>query len=81
MFPKWQDWDFQYTRKGILKQRMRKVVGYATLAAAIIGAYKIRNDIGAFSRLPDVLWHYIRYGMLGILRIVNRGVDELQSKI
>ncbi|MCJ1354486.1 MAG: hypothetical protein MMC33_004475 [Icmadophila ericetorum] len=44
MFPKWTDWNVTYTNKGVLKNRLRKGLEYAGLAATIVLAYQLIKE-------------------------------------
>ena len=60
MFPKWSDWNIQYTTKGLLKHRFSQLLKVTVLAASIIGAWHIRHDV--------------RGGLLGMLKLVRERV-------
>lgn len=60
MFPKWSDWNIQYTTKGLLKHRISQILKVIAVAASVVGAWYIRHDV--------------RGGLMGILRLVRRYV-------
>ncbi|KAL8832198.1 MAG: hypothetical protein Q9191_000414 [Dirinaria sp. TL-2023a] len=41
MFPKWSDWDIEYTRQGIVKKRIRRALSFIAFVAGIVGSYQI----------------------------------------
>ncbi|KAL8781921.1 MAG: hypothetical protein Q9194_000114 [Teloschistes cf. exilis] len=45
MFPKWSDWDFQYTRKGLLKRQARQALSVLLVASVVVGAYTLRSAV------------------------------------
>jgi len=44
MFPKWSDWNINYTRKGLIKLRAMQALKVLLTAAAIIGAYRAKQS-------------------------------------
>ena len=78
MFPKWSDWNIQYTTKGLIKHRIAQTIKVIALAASIIAAWKIRHDfrggLTAFLRMGN---QYLKFGLLSLLMSVQRGVSRL----
>jgi len=81
MFPKWKDWNVTYTRKGLLKYRLRQALKYIAFAAAIVGMVRMRQSGRSLVDLPSLLREYVRFGLLSILSTVNRGIATVQSRI
>jgi hypothetical protein len=78
MFPKWSDWNIEYTRKGLIKHRISQALKALALAASIIGAYYIRNDFwGGLRGFQHVSRRYLKFGLLGLLGYVQRVVGRL----
>lgn len=78
MFPKWGDWNIEYTRKGLIKQRISQAMQVLTLAASIIGAYYIRNDFwGGLRIIQQVSRQYVKFGLLQLLGYAQKGVGSL----
>lgn len=74
MFPKWSDWNVTYTRKGILKNRLRKGLEFAGLAAAILLVYQLRQEGG---NIIDFTRSLVRSGAL----LVQRGASYIQQRV
>jgi cation diffusion facilitator CzcD-associated flavoprotein CzcO len=49
LFPKWSDWNIQYTRKGLFKQRIQYAVRVLLAALGIFGVYRWRQSGGNFN--------------------------------
>ncbi|KAL9101218.1 MAG: hypothetical protein Q9163_003500 [Psora crenata] len=63
MFPKWGDWDIQYTRKGLIKQRIQQILQVLAFAACLFGALAIRKDpVGGLAAIPAVLKRAFKIG-------------------
>ena len=81
MFPKWSDWNIQYTTKGLLKQRIKQTLRIVTFLAGIVGLYSVRKDVRgglrAFDRLVKL---QIKFGLLRLLEWVERGVRSLPEQ-
>ncbi|KAL8736242.1 MAG: hypothetical protein Q9166_000397 [cf. Caloplaca sp. 2 TL-2023] len=81
MFPKWSDWDFQYTRKGLLKKRARQALGILLFIAVIGGAYALRQqNSGVFSSLYNLNHlrrRYVKQGLINVWGLVNRAITML----
>jgi len=78
MFPRWSDWNIQYTTKGLLKHRISQILRTVALVAAIVGAYYIRKDVrGGLLALSAVVRQYVKRGILGGLGLATRGVGML----
>ena len=68
MFPKWSDWNIQYTTKGLLKHRISQVLKVIALAASIVGAWYLRHDVrGGLMGLLRLVRGYVKVGMLRLL--------------
>lgn len=69
MFPKYSDWNIQYTTKGLLKHRLAQVLKIIVLAAGVIGAWRIRHDVrGGLMGIVGLVRAYVKVGMLMVLR-------------
>lgn len=74
MFPKWSDYNIEYTTKGLFKNRVFKLLKALTLAATIIGAFYIRKDpVGGLMTLRNLARGNIRDGMFAILGLMESG--------
>ena len=81
MFPKWSDWDIQYTQKGLLKHRVRQALKYVAFAAAIVGVYRARKGGIALSALPDMLKMFLRFGALRVLGGLQNFIAKVASRV
>lgn len=81
MFPKWSDWDLQYTRKGLLKKRARQASGILLLVVVIVAAYVLwQQGSGVFfglQNLNHLLRRYVKQTLIGAWAMVNRGITML----
>ncbi len=81
MFPKWSDWDLQYTRKGLLKKRARQASGVLLLLIIIVGGYALRQQgSGIFSglySLNHLLRRAVKQALFSASGIVNRAISRL----
>ena len=81
MFPKWSDWNFQYTRKGLIKNRIRKAVQVITVAAVVTGLFlagRRNNGIrDAPKEITILIRKYVKQGLLLVWDMVNRGIRLL----
>lgn len=81
MFPKWADWNIQYTAKGLRKHRLRQALRYAAFAAAIVGLYRARRQGVAWRALPDMVRLAMRLGALRILDGLQGFLAKVASKV
>lgn len=81
MFPKWSDWNIQYTTKGLVKQRIKQTLQVVTLLASIVGLYYIRNDVrGGLRALDSSMRQMVKSGLLRLLGWVEKGVRMLPER-
>ena len=81
MFPKWNDWNIQYTTKGLVKQRIKQTLQVVTLLASIVGLYYIRNDVrGGLRALDSSVRQMVKSGLLRLLGWVEKGVRMLPER-
>ena len=70
MFPKWSDWDFSYTKKGLMKQQAKQQAKQAlqlcALVAVIVGLYTLRKDGEGFGALPRLIRQMVRSSLLTV---------------
>lgn len=75
MFPKWSDWNIQYTTKGLIKQRIKQTLRVVTLFTSIVGLYYIRKDVrGGLRAFGSLMRLRFRFELLRLLRWVEKGV-------
>ena len=70
-----------YTRKGLLKQKLRQALKYIAFAAAIVGVVRTRRAGLSLVDIPNLLGQYVRFAVLRILGTVNRGLATVQTRI
>lgn len=81
MFPKWSDWNIQYTTKGLVKQRIKQTLQVVMLLASIVGLYYIRNDVrGGLRALDSSMRQMVKSGLLRLLGWVEKGVRMLPER-
>ncbi|KAL9061780.1 MAG: hypothetical protein Q9206_000350 [Seirophora lacunosa] len=74
MFPKWSDWDLQYTRRGLMKMQARRALNVLLLTFAVFGVYTLQQQSSGSS---DVVQKYLKQGLLGLAGIVDRAITML----
>lgn len=78
MFPKWSDWNIQYTTKGLVKYRASQTMRTLTLAATIVGAYYIRKDVrGGLRAFLSLIRQNSIFALLKVLSILQRRIGGL----
>ena len=78
MFPKWSDWNIQYTTKGLLKHRISQVLKVIALAASILGAWYIRHDVsGGLMGILRLVRGYVKVGVLRLLMETQKVAQRL----
>ena len=83
MFPKWSDWDLQYTRKGLIKKQTQRALNILLFLSVIVAAYYLRQEgFSTFASLQNfkhVMQRYAKQGLLGLSVLVDRGITMLSS--
>ena len=44
MFPRWGDWNIEYTKKGVWNMRRRRATRTLAVLLAVVGAYRFRQS-------------------------------------
>lgn len=71
MFPRWDHWDVKYTRKGLVRLRLRRILKVLGLLITVWGAaFAARNGV---SRMKVVLAEMARRGLVGVRGLLARG--------
>ena len=81
MFPKWSDWDIEYSRKGLIKRRIRQSLTFIAFAAGIVGLCRIRWSGGGFGKLHVELWRQGKDLTVGLLTALERGIGQIRARI
>lgn len=55
MFPKWNDWNIAYTKKGIWAQQRTRATRLLAILLAIVGAYRLRQSGTGFRDVKDAI--------------------------
>lgn len=55
MFPKWDDWNIAYTRRGIWNIRRTRATRVLAVLLAVIGAYRLRQSGMGFRDVKDAM--------------------------
>ena len=78
MFPKWSDWNIQYTTKGLIKHRIKQTLRVITLLAGIVGLFYIRKDApGGLRAFNSSARQTVKLGLLRLVGLVEKGVGML----
>ena len=78
MFPKWSDWNIQYTTKGLIKLRIKQTLRSLILFASITGLFQIRRDVrGGLGAYGTTVKLVVKSGLLKVLELVEKGVRFL----
>ncbi|KAF2200337.1 monooxygenase [Delitschia confertaspora ATCC 74209] len=69
MFPKWNDWNIAYTKKGLAKKRVGSALRLLSLSILIVVAYRARQRGKKLSEIVSMLRAVLRgvQGRLGLL--------------
>ena len=79
MFPKWNNYDVQYTRKGLIKKWIRQSLSFVIFVAGIVTLYQAQKQGQSFASLYDILRQRARGLVAVLLATVERGVRIFQS--
>ena len=78
MFPKWGDWEIQYTRKGIIREKVKRALKVLAFAAFVVAAFKIRkHPITGLMALPNVLKRIFKQSLMMALGTLDRAMSWL----
>ena len=81
MFPKWSDWNIQYTTKGLIKQRIKQTLQVVTLLVSIVGVNYIRKDVrGGLRAFDSSVRQMFKSGLLRLLGWVEKVVSMLPER-
>ncbi|KAK5464926.1 hypothetical protein LTS15_001489 [Exophiala xenobiotica] len=70
MFPRWSHWDAKYTRKGLIKLQLGRILKLFALVVAVWGSiFTARNGVRS---TRDVLAQVLRRSLEGVKGLVNR---------
>ncbi len=81
MFPKWNDWNVTYTRKGLLKHRLQQALKIVAFAAVLVGLFRLRQAGRSVTDIPRILQQYVRLGLSTVLSMINHGIEMIQSRV
>lgn len=72
MFPKWNDWDLKYTRKGLAKKRAWRTVRYISLIGLLFVLCAPRKQ-------TDILRNWLSKWGSSILRILKLSLEYTRN--
>lgn len=75
MFPKWSDWDLQYTRKGLVKKRIRQALQVLALIAVILGIYQVGRTSDSTQDARNTIRRYAKQILFSTWDLVGRGIN------
>ena len=81
MFPKWSDWQINYTPKGLLKKRMRRGLAYAAFIATLVALHQARKHDGHIRSLPSLLQHRFTSLASGLLDFANHAIGRAVGSV
>ncbi|KAI9677020.1 MAG: hypothetical protein M1817_006859 [Caeruleum heppii] len=81
MFPRYRDWDFKYTAKGILKQKVRRGLMFLCVTLAIVGVFRARQAGSGVLEMPGVLRMYTKQFLAGVLSQGVQGLQYLRAQL
>lgn len=55
MFPKWDDWNIAYTKRGIWNIRRTRATRVLAVLLAVVGAYRLRQSDMSFRDVKDAM--------------------------
>ena len=55
MFPKWDDWNIAYTKRGIWNIRRTRATRALAVLLAVVGAYRLRQSGMGFRDIKDAI--------------------------
>lgn len=80
MFPKWNDWDIQYTKKGLRQVRIKQMMKLVAFISFIAGLFSIRKQ--PLKKLRDILTalkQAIKLALRAGTQRLDRGVEWLAA--
>lgn len=78
MFPKWNDWNIQYTTKGLVKHRIKQTLRTVVFLTGILGLYYAWGDVrGGLTGFNNSARRGVKFGLLRFLGWVEKGVRML----
>lgn len=80
MFPKWGDWDIQYTRQGLRRQRIKQMMKLVAFVSFIAGLFSVRKQpLTSLGGIPTAIKQTIKLALLAGTQRLGRGVDWLAA--
>ena len=78
MFPKWRDWNIEYTPKGLRKLQLQQAIRIIGLVLALYTAYSIRHDFrGGVLEIRRMAVDLVRRGLHSALAVLDGGVKRV----
>lgn len=64
MFPNWNDWNIEYTRKGLIKRRVSQGLRYIAFILAFLWTYRARKSPGGLRSIPSNVVQVLQIAMM-----------------
>ena len=78
MFPKWSDWNLNYTKKGLFKLYLRRGLKALLPFAAVAGVYRARSSGVGPVELVRLLRSFVVGGVVNVLDASRSWIAGLQ---
>ena len=80
MFPKWSDWDIQYTKQGLRRVRIKQMMKLVAFVSFIAGLFSIRKQpLTSLRGVPDALKQAIKLALQAGTQRLGRGMEWLAA--
>lgn len=80
MFPKYSDFNIQYTTKGLVKLRIKQTLQLLTLIAFMLGLFYIRKDVrGGLKGVEGWVRGGVKFVLLRLVGWIESGVRMLDG--
>ncbi|KAF2832951.1 FAD/NAD(P)-binding domain-containing protein [Ophiobolus disseminans] len=70
-FPRWSDWNIEYTSKGIWNMRRRRATRILAMVLAIVGAYRLRRSGMGVGDVKRMLQKLVRGSAASVLQVLG----------
>ena len=77
MFPTWSDWDILYTRKGLIKKRVKSLLRVLVYFSAIAGFVSLRRHGKGPADVKAMLRKFLRYAILKASGVLQRTGEKI----
>jgi hypothetical protein len=81
LFPKWADWNIEYTKKGVAQKRKTRAVRLLALVLLAGGAYRLRQSGLGVKDLKAFLQNEVKRSVTRILQLWIFVKDQVTLKL